>query len=197
MSAKIEVTGDVAGLLSLDRQIQFAAATALTAAAKEGQRAALRAVEDTFTTRGDWYKPENRFGVRVTPATKASLVSAVRTAADWLAKHETGGTKTPTRGVHIAIPTSKVRANKKQRISRALRPANIRDGFIVTRRDGEIWLYRRAARSGYPIVPMYRLVKRARIEKQSTIIEPAERAIDRHLVPDFHRALERAIATAK
>lgn len=186
-----------AGLLSLDRQLRYASAVALTRTAKDAQARSISAIRRTFTTRNSWYEPSSRFGVRVQTATPSSLVSAVETAADWLALHETGGEKRPRTGVHLAVPTSKVRRSKKAIITRADRPSNIRQGFIVTRKDGEVWLYRRAGRSRYPIVPMYRLVKRARIERNSVVIEPTTRAFDERMVPHFFRALDDALRTAK
>lgn len=187
----IRVTGDIDKLLDLDRQIRFAAATALTAAAKEAQSASIKAVENTFTTRSQWYRPGNKFGVRVTPASKDSLTASVHTDAHWLELHETGGVKTP-RGRHIAVPTRNVRRSPRQVIPRSQRPHNLRRAFVVQTASGPALFERRSRR----VVALYHLEPRARITRRSTVVEPTEKVVERRMQPIFDRALERALETA-
>src|SRR5919112_3049817 len=102
--ARVEASGDIAAALSLDRQLVYAAARAATKTAQDSQAASIDAIRRTFTTRGTWYQPSSRFGVRITPATVGRLESSVRTAADWLIPHETGEDKVAQGGGLLAVP---------------------------------------------------------------------------------------------
>lgn len=108
--ADVEVSGDVRAVVTFDQQLTYAAARALTQTAKDSQTASVEAIRRTFTTRGAWYMPGNRFGVRITPATKARLEGAVRTAADWLIPHETGEDKVASGGGPARRPPRRSRA---------------------------------------------------------------------------------------
>ena len=217
--AEVTVTGNLKGLLSFDRQVKFAAARSLTKTAKQGQSASVKSIERTFTTRNKWYLPGSPLGVKVTPATKDKLESSVRSAADFLAPHETGGVKTPE-GNFIAIPTSNVRRNKRQIIPRALRPRKLKGGFVVVLGQGTSKSTRRRRlkgltpfaaragkagsgtrilfqRTGKTVRAMYILEPRARIKKQSTVIEPTLAVVERRFSPNFGEALREALETAR
>jgi hypothetical protein len=183
-------------LLSLDRQLNFAAARALTETAKQAQDSSLRAIQATFTTRNRWFLPSNRFGLRVRAARKDNLEATLGTAADWLALHETAGTKVP-RGQFIAIPTSNVRRNKRQIIPRAQRPRNLKRSFLIKTKSGLTVLFQRKGRGRKSdIVAMYVMEPRARIKKESTVTVVAEKVVARRFGPTFDKALREALATA-
>lgn len=185
----------VKGSLDVGKQVTFALAASLTAVAKEGQGEVIKDLQGTFTLRGQWFKPSNRFGIRVTPARKTQLWSEVKTAADWLALHETGGTKTPD-GRHVAIPTSLVRRTKRQVIARAQRPRNLKRAFVVQGQSGPV-LVQRKTKKAYPIVPLYGLERSAKVRKQSTVFEPTFLVVNRRFGEIFYRQLKRALETAK
>lgn len=191
--AEVEIIGDLAALASLDEQITFASAAALTGAAKRGQSASIRAIRSTFTTRGQWFQPDNRFGIKVKPASKGDLESQVYTAADWLEKHETGGVKRP-RGRFLAVPTATARPNPRAVIPRANRPANLRRAFVAETRRGPVLFERRP---GGNIRALYGLEKSARIRKRSTVVGPVEQAVTSGFGPIFDEALEGALKTAR
>ena len=153
--------------VNLEKQFRFALASTLTAVAKEAQKEVVKAIDNrqggAFTVRNNWTAQSNKFGVKVQPATKTDLSATVGTAADWLIPHEEGEDKTPTKGKHIAVPTKRVRRTKRDIISRAQRPRNLKRSFIVLRKDGDLWLYMRSTKKRYPIVAMYKLTGRARI----------------------------------
>ena len=75
---------------SLQKQAVFATAVALTNTAKDAQADVLDSLAQTFTLRGKWFAPSNKFGIKVKTARKDDLQSAVYTDADWLIPHETG-----------------------------------------------------------------------------------------------------------
>ncbi|HEV2707060.1 MAG TPA: phage tail protein [Pyrinomonadaceae bacterium] len=193
-----EVTGDLDQLRSLDRQITFAAARALTATAKEAQQASINAIEQTFTTRGPWYLPGNKLGVRITPATKQNLEAAVHTDADFLKLHETSGTKTP-KGSHLAIPTRNVRHTPRQTIQRPQRPKNLKRTFVVKTKKGTRIIFQRAGKGkrSDDMRAMYILEPRARIRKESTVIGPTVKVVERRFGQNFQKAFGEALATAK
>lgn len=191
--SRVEVTGDIAALKSLPRQLNYAAAVATTRAAKEGQAASISAIRGTFTTRSSWYQPSNQFGVKVKPATKDNLEAEVSTRAHWLALHETGGVKRP-RGKYLAIPTANARRSNNLAIPRPRRPRNLRRPFVVKTRSGPVLFERQA---GGNIQAMYHLEPRARIRKRSVIIEPVTKVVDRRFGAIFGRALDEALETAR
>lgn len=100
----VETSGDPRGVLTLDSQLVYAAAAALTRTTKQSQGEVVDTIRRTFTTRGSWYLPSSKFGVRITAATKARLESTLKTAADWLIPHETGEDKTARGGGLLAVP---------------------------------------------------------------------------------------------
>lgn len=195
--AKVETSGDIAAATSLDRQLVYAAARALTKTAQQSQAASIDAIRQTFTTRGTWYLPSSRFGVRISPATKERLETAVKTAADWLIPHETGEDKVAQGGGLLAIPMvgpgrprptwgSKVRADLKPRALGGR-------GVVIETRRGPVLFARQDRR----LVAFYGLERRARIRKRSTVIEPTLQTVDRNFGANFAARLAEALASAK
>ena len=195
MSLEVKTTldGDVAAVLSLDRQIPFAAATTATAIAKRGQEEAIEEIRDDFNTTNPWYLPTNFFGVHFTPATVANPRSQVHTNAYWLKPHETGGLKTPTEGDFLAVPTEVIQPKPRQAIPQNKRPKNLADAFVLKTRRGPKLFERINGR----LQVVYNLVRSVRIEKRSTIIEPTVRVVEKEFAPTFYTKLLEAIKTAK
>lgn len=194
---RVETTGDIAAAVTLDRQLTFAAARALTKTAQDSQAASIAAIRRTFTTRGTWYLPSGRFGIRITPATKERLEAAVKTAADWLIPHETGEDKVAAGGAMLAIPmvgpgrprpsrTAKVRGNLKPR-------ALGRRGVVIETRRGPVL----SARQDRRLVAFYGLERRARIRRRSTVIEPTTKTVARNFGDNLARAIAEALRMAK
>lgn len=193
LSIKAKLTGE-----RFDKQIAFAIAVALTTTAKQAQWEVIHTIEGTFTTRNNWYKPSNKFGIRMKSATKQNPVASLRTDADWLEPHEDGGVKTPTQGKELAIPTENVRRNKRQMIQKSQRPGALRGkrDFVLNTKKGRVLYQRRGKGKRSKIVALYNLEPRAIIRKHSTFFEPIERIVERNLQENFNDALERAYASA-
>lgn len=193
----VEVSGDVRGLLTLDDQLVYAAARALTQTAKDSQTASVEAIRRTFTTRGAWYMPGNRFGVRVTPATKERLEGAVRTAADWLIPHETGEDKVASGGGLLAVPLvgrGRPRPSRGAKVRADLKPRALGGrGVVIDTRRGPVLFARQDRR----LVAFYGLERRARIRKRSTVIEPTVRTFDGNFGGRLAEAIAEALRTAK
>ncbi len=181
-SMSIEVSENIKKLLSLPKQIRFAAATALTAVAKEGQEAAIEAIEENFETRNPWYLPSSAHGVHISPATVSNLTSEVKSSAWWLVPHETGEDKTPQSGQFLKVPV-----DPRRRVRNASRT------FVMRTRRGPVIFQR----NGRGITPLYGLERRVRIRKRSTIIEPTVRVVEERFGEIFSEKLAKAIETAR
>jgi hypothetical protein len=188
-----EVSGDVKAVSSMDEQLLFASALALTKTGQAGQQASIDAILKFFTVRSTWYQPSSPFGVRFRPATKANLETDVESAAPWLQLHETGGIKTP-RGRMLAIPTRFVRPDARALIPASRRPRNIRNPVVIRSRSGSLIL---AERQGERLIPLYVLTPRARIRRESVVIDPVTDTFNREFPANFSRSLEKALETAK
>jgi hypothetical protein len=195
--ARVEASGDIAAALSLDRQLTYAAARALTKTAQDSQAASIDAIRRTFTTRGSWYQPSSRFGVRITPATVGRLESSVKTAADWLIPHETGEDKVAQGGGMLAIPMvgrGRPRPSQRSKVRRDLKPAALgQRGVVIETRRGPVLFARQDKR----LVAMYGLERRARIRKRSTVIEPTIETVAKNFGDNLGAAITEALRTAK
>jgi hypothetical protein len=195
--AKVEASGDIAAALSLDRQLVYAAARALTKTAQDSQTASIAAIRQTFTTRGTWYLPSGRFGIRITPATVARLEAAVRTAADWLIPHETGEDKVVQGGGLLAIPMvgpGRPRPTFGSKVQRDLKPRALGGrGVVIETRRGPVLFARQDRR----LVAFYGLERRAKIRKHSTVIEPTIETVSKNFGDNFAAGLAEALKTAK
>ena len=184
----------------LEKQVTFALASALTLVAKEAQTQVIKTIESTFTVRNTWDQPSNAMGIKVLPATKNDLSSAVVTRADWLNPHEDGEDKTPTAGgSNIAIPTAEVRRTKRDIIRRDQRPRGLmgkRDVVIKTSK-GPALFQRKGRGATSRLVLLYFLKPRTHIKKQSTMLEPTRAVVDKRFGQIFFEQLRKAFSTAK
>lgn len=194
---RAEISGDIAAALSLDRQLVYASAVALTKTAKQSQTASIAAIKRAFTTRGTWYLPSGRFGIRVTPATKEWLEAAVKTAADWLIPHETGEDKVAQGGGMLAIPMvgrGRARPTRGSKVRADLKPRALGGrGVVIETRRGPVLFARQDRR----LVAFYGLERRARIRKRSTVIEPTIETVVRNFGDNLGTAIAEALRTAK
>src|SRR5882757_10607680 len=147
MSFTIEVSGDLPGVLTLAKQINYAAAVTLTKTAKAGQSLSVYTLKARNTVRGGWYEQNRKFGIKVKAAKPTDLESSVYTNADWLQEEEGyhGGVKTPDKHAgNLALPddehvrhghSNPVKRNEKARIllNRASRTKAFK---IVTKKGG-------------------------------------------------------------
>lgn len=182
----------------IDRNLRFGVAKGLTDTAKQGQAAVLGALRGTFTLRGSWFQQSNKFGIKVKPAKRDDLSAEVRTQADWLEKHETGGTKRAKSG-RVAVPTINVRRNKRDIITRANRPGRLRGKrtFVIKTSRGDVLYQRKYKGKRSHIVALYNLEQSVRIRKRSTFFEPITRVVRRRLDRNIIAGMRHAIATMR
>jgi hypothetical protein len=123
MAFDVELSGDVAAVVTMPKQLVFAIADSLTKTAKRAQKEIPPELERVFTVRGDWYLPSRKNGIRIKFAKKTDLEAAVYTMADWLLEAEGyhGGVKTPDKGgTNLAEPdVEHTRHGIRNKIARA------------------------------------------------------------------------------
>lgn len=167
-------------------------AKGLTAIAKAGQEESIRDINATFTVRGQWFQPSNRFGIKVKTAKAENLKAEVTTLASWLVLHETGGTKQPS-GANLTIPTPDVKRNKRDIVQKSQRPRNLGGkAFKINLPTGKalVQKIKRGAQKGR-LRFLYWMEPTAQIRKQSTFFEPITQTFTRRgqrLVVDSIRA---------
>lgn len=180
----------------LAKQFQFALAKTLTAVAIEARDASIAEIKGTFTIRNTWVNPGSAVGIKALPASKLDLESAVATRADWLIAHEVEGEKKP-RGKNLAVPTSNVRRTKRQIIQKTQRPKNLRGAIVIKTDSGPILFQRTGKGAASRLLPLYRLIRRARLKKTHVFFDPISKTVGKRFDPIFYAQLRRAIATAK
>lgn len=194
------------------KQMPFAAARALTWTAQDCQKEVRRELPRKYTLR-------NRFveqGIRIRPAQKDNLESAIYTRADgkysidFMVLHDTGGIKRP-RGQHLAIPGSSkglghvsVRTNSRGIIRRSDRPRQLlqdKQRYFKGTIKGVEGIWKRTgpkkSKGGYPkphINLMYILESSGNIQRtfdfEPTCINTARQRIDRNFQLSLRDALK-------
>lgn len=178
-------------------QINYGTAAGVTKTAKEGQAASVKSLKSTFTLRNNWFEQNNRYGIRIKPATKRDMQAEVRTNADWLERHETGEDK-HARGGRVAVPTDQVRRNKKMIIPRGQRPKGLAGKiFVLKSKRGDVLAQRlkRGKRKG--LIVLYGLENTVKIKKQSTFYSPIEKVVKRNLVGNVREGIDQALRTMR
>lgn len=153
-------------------QISKGFAKGLTAIAKAGQEESIRDINATFTVRGGWFQPSNRFGIKVKPAKAEALKAEVTTLASWLVLHETGGTKQPS-GSNLTIPQDAKR-NKRDIVQKSQRPRNLgAKAYVINLPTGKALVQKIKRGPGKGRLRfLYWMEPTAQIRKQSTFFEP-------------------------
>ena len=186
---------------NIPSQLDYGVALGLNKTAEQMRESEISAAKNTFTIRGSWWQPKTRFGFNVNYAKKNSLTAEVYTRANWLDLHVTGGIKTP-KGSNLALPSSDVKRNKKDMITRANRPKNIRGAFKinVTTKTGKHMtaIAKKVGRGkNKKIVVMYWLEKNAQIKKEYDFFEIGKKVFDRNVKKYIGSGIAQAFRTAK
>ena len=182
-------------MIDLNKQFRFALSKALNATAKLAQTATKKAIQSSFTIRGNWLN--SAIGPKVLFATKDDLSAAVVMKGDFLNLQETGGIKLPS-GRFLAVPTGNVRRTKRDIIARSNRPKNLRNTFIITGKSGRKLIAQRTGRGKKKTVKiMYVLIPQAEIDKTPTFTVAVPKTFEKEFSGVFFEELKRALATAK
>lgn len=163
---------------SIPKQLNYGASVGLNNLATHMRDSELAGAKNSLTLRGRWYEPRSRFGFNVQFAKKNDLNAAVYTRADWLVLHAEGGIKTG-RG-RIAIPTAEVKRSKRDMITRANRPRNVKGSFLIHTHKGDAIAVRKGRGKRSRLVILYWLEKQAKIKKVYDFYEIGKKVYDRN-----------------
>lgn len=198
MKSSIKVTGvdELTRYLNdLQRkQIPFATAQALTATAEDVRAEIVKGLSEKFTLRKNWWRPGTRYGFNVKKARRNDLVAEVFTRAPWMVDHETGATRRP-KGRNLAVPSEFVKRSKRDLITKANQPRNLKKAFVLRSRSGQETIFQRIRGKG--LRPMYFLTKQAEIKPTLEFHITAVRVVNARWAKNFSKALDHAIKTAK
>jgi hypothetical protein len=197
------------GWVSMQRQIPFAAALALTRTAQDIQRGVRAGMPGNFTLRRQWVVQ----GIRIKMARKDFLQSEVYSRDPFMAIQESGGTKTSIRkrvwdyGEYLAIPLD-ARRSKADIVKKADWPQNLIKPFVLTANDGRKYLAVHATTNKSGPVPvskargkarrasgnrlMYILVKRYELRERLGMGKLARETA----APSFQRHMRQALLDA-
>jgi len=170
------------------KQLPFACSLALNRSSEKARDKFVEKLPQKITLRTSWWKPKNKWGFNVRNSNKHNLTAVVYTRAPWMSLHETGGLKTPQKKA-IAVPTSYVKTTKRGLISKANKPAGMKNKFI---KDGII--FKRMKKS---IRPMYSLTPSARIKAVLGFKTTIAKEVNRVWPDEFNKAFNEAKRTAK
>lgn len=185
--------GNLAGVLTLAKQIRFAVAWAATLTVKDAQQKVIQTIQDTFITRNPWFAPSNYYGIHYKPATVEDPSAELSTNAYWLVPHEEGALKHASEGQFLAIPTAAIQPDIRAQVPRSQLPRNLQNAFILNTKRGPKLFQRLNGR----LREVYNLVEQVRVRKQSTVIEPTVETVRTNFLPNLAKTLTEAIRTAK
>jgi hypothetical protein len=152
--ASVTISGDLAAVITLPKQIQYAALRTTNDLLDRAQTNIVGALKKGLHIRGNWTNPRTKYGINVRFAKKDNLEGAVGTQADWLLEEEGfhGGVKTATgqsnkagyipKGLSIpdignARPSLLAKMPAGQKAGKLLANAKRSKAFIVRSKNGK------------------------------------------------------------
>lgn len=206
------------------KNLPYAKAVALNNTAFQAKDALVSAMPGKFSLRST--RPVK--GFRVEKATKKQLVPAatVMHLDNWMTIHEFGGTKQPTKGKRMAIPSKEAQAKGrtgsgkmgKRWQSKTMRSAvgfadpraagamggkgNKGRGnpkpFLLVSKNGERRIVRRTSRGGhrYDLIDLYYLKKSVKIKPVWHYLDTVKAVATKRLGANLVESLARALATS-
>lgn len=183
------------GMRKHKRQVPFAASQAINDTTKEARASVIKDVQAKQKGGKKWWF-NRQTGILRKFAKKTSLWGAVYTKMYWADLQHRGGTKTPHRGKHIAVPTSKVA--KSNRKSGGVKKVLAQKSTYATKTG----VYRSKGRKGAKYSEkLFTFTKKAHIPKAKGVLRDflvvAEKVTRRRFAKHFRKRIERAIKTAR
>lgn len=182
----------------IEKNVEFGYVRGLTRTAQKAQEDVTERIRGKFTVRNRWIEKGNKYGIKIQPAKRDELEASVWTRADWLVKHEEGGTKEPTKSKNLVIPTENVKRNKRDIIKKSQRPRNLKRSFVVKMDNGQQLMMERfgkGKRSSTRV--LYVLEPKARIQKQGTFLAAAEKSATQHRDEIIAKSINDALRTMR
>jgi len=207
---KIDLYGDKEIIRRLnnlrERDLRFSVAYGLTMIAKDAQAVEIRILPEKFTLRTGWWKPNTPYGIKITPANKQTLESAVFTRAQWLPLHETGGVKQAS-GKRLAVPlvgSSSIRGDiqygvkrtKRDLVMKSQKPRALSNAFIIKGKRGDLLAQRTGKGKRSVLRIMYALEPKANISKRLMFEDVARRVVQDVWQKRMNDAIDSALRTS-
>jgi hypothetical protein len=147
-----------------------------------------------------WWRPGTALGFNLQFARKSqgeNMQTVLGSRAEWLALHETGGTKRATGG-RVAVPYG-ARKSKFDIVTRARRPRRVlsKKAFIITMKDGLDAIFERFGRARGDIRLLYILQPSAHIRPDLNFAKFTTAEAGKIIGAIFEREFQKALATAK
>lgn len=143
----IIVTGDIAGVATLPKQINYAIYRTTNDLLDRAQTNVVNELEQELHIRGQWLRPGTRYGINARFATVKNLEGSVGTAADWLLEEEgyNAGVKHPDKGgANLADPDiGNTRFGIEKKVRRDQKPRRLAGAFVKEGKFGHKVLYQR------------------------------------------------------
>ena len=185
------------------RLVPYATAVALTRIAQRAQKEVRANLPKRFQVRRPWIQQ----GIRILAAKKSQWPTpeAVVGSRDaFMVLQETGGTKRPGSGTHLAFPTERVRTGAKGSIPKGKRPMQV----IGTRRTfkaviktgsnaGKLAVLRRSEKDRYPLQVLYVFGKKADVPARFGFAEEVTQVAAKHFGNTYAREFEKAVRNAR
>ena len=182
---------------SLEKQVRFAAAVALTRTVKDSQEEVRRQLPERFTIRTGWVAK----GIRIKPARKNNLEASVRVLDDFMALQETGGLRRSLSGEALAVPVG-ARPTPRSVTRPSKFPGRLLQKprhFIASLPDEPqthgVW--RRGGRKGRKLKLMYVFADKVRLEPRFDFMETVKAVVEARFQENFDQALNEALASAR
>jgi hypothetical protein len=209
MDVTIKVRNEQAAhrlLVDIRNRAPFAVALACNKVADGVQAEVRKGLGSRFTLRRKLFVEQTIYRNKATDFAKKDRLQAivrVNPERDFLVKHEDGGDKGPRSGLHVAIPTTKVRPQFSQVVKANLRLSALRGQSNVRKitTNAGTFLVRdvkgrgkagRGARTDF----LYALKRSVRIRPRLRFLDTAGRVVDRNAVPDMLKAIDEALRGA-
>lgn len=195
MNVTVKVKSDN---FSMAKQVNFALAVGLTKTARDGQAGSLKALGATFTLRGNWFDQGNKFGIKITPATKAKLESSVGTDADWLLPSETTGIKQIAGKRILQAVIGGARPAFASKLVRRLKPKAMgKKAFVLKTKAGPMLFYRKGRGKRKNLQALFFMDRAVKVKQKSVLFDPVRVAVETKLQSNFDSALVEALRTAR
>ena len=171
------------------RQFPYALKQTVNDLSVKAQKQICKRIDQVFDNRINWWTPKVRTGVKVSFATKTSLVASVYTRAHFAHMQEEGGIKYPYSGSRLAVPLEHI--PKWQRSSKGLK-RSMGDESIFKLGNS---IYRRV--SNNHLQRLYALTTHANISARLEFKKTATNGFNSNFDKVFTYWFDHALMTAK
>lgn len=172
------------------KQIPYATSRALNDIAVAAQEQIQEEIPTKFNVRKKWWLKQQPTGIKVKFSRKDDLHSAVYTNAHFAQLQEEGGTKTPHRSHHLAIPTGSV--PKKYFTSKGAREMVSANSRVFLTKKG---IFRRKGKKNVEL--LWSFATSARVTPRFGFAATATKVVKSKFGQFFAKRLQQSLRTAR